>query len=53
MSRVNDDDENKEDTSSHSKASSLHKEMTMSERQMIHPLEREDPIAYKFIQFVR
>ena len=26
---------------------------TMSERQTIHPLEREDPIAYEFIQFVR
>ena len=27
--------------------------MTMNERQMMHPLQREDPIAYKFIQFVR
>ena len=26
---------------------------TMIQRQMMHPLEREDPIAYKFIQFVR
>ena len=25
----------------------------MDERQMMHPLQREDPIAYKFIQFVR
>ena len=33
--------------------SSFHKTMTMDERQMMHPLEREDPIAYKFIQFVR
>ena len=24
-----------------------------TERQMMHPLQREDPIAYKFIQFVR
>ena len=31
----------------------FHKTLTMSERQMIHPLEREDPIAYEFIQFVR
>ena len=52
MSRVHADHETKEN-STHSKTSSLHKEMTMSERQMIHPLEREDPIAYKFIQFVR
>jgi len=33
--------------------SSLHKTMTMNERQMMHPLQREDPIAHKFIQFVR
>jgi hypothetical protein len=32
---------------------SLHKTMTMNERQMMHPLEREDPIAHKFIKFVR
>ena len=31
----------------------FHKTLTMCERQMMHPLEREDPIAYKFIQFVR
>ena len=34
-------------------SSSPQKVMTMSERQMMHPLEREDPVAYKFIQFVR
>ena len=33
--------------------STLVKTMTMNERQMMHPLQREDPIAYKFIQFVR
>ena len=33
--------------------SSLHKTVTMNERQMMHPLQREDPVAYKFIRFVR
>ena len=63
MSRLNEEYENKESSKvsnvdsksveQHASKTSPHKEMTMSERQMMHPLEREDPIAYKFIQFVR
>ncbi len=33
--------------------STLYNTMTMNERQMMHPLQREDPVAYKFIHFVR
>lgn len=33
--------------------SSLQKTMTQSERQLMHPLEREDSVSFKFIQFVR
>ena len=40
-------------SSYNSNRSTLHKIMTMNERQMMHPLEREDPVAYKLIQFVR
>ena len=44
---------NKSARSYKSARSSFNKTRTMNERQMMHPLEREDPIAYKFIRFVR
>ena len=53
-SKISDNSKSENVVQLHSKTSlSPWKVMTMSERQMMHPLEREDRIAYKFIQFVR